>query len=55
MRNFALGVIVGIAVAICCYRPYQIEAEYLRNISAGPPTTTGHSCMGVTVMSTEQL
>src|SRR5213079_1636624 len=44
MRNFILGIIVGIAIAICCYRPYQIEAEYLRNISGGLPTTTGHTC-----------
>ena len=55
MRNFILGIIVGIAIAICCYRPYQIEAEYLRNISGGLPTTTGHTCRAITVMSTETL
>lgn len=35
MKTFVLGVIVGIAVAVCGYRPYQIEVEYRRNIAAG--------------------
>ena len=35
MRNFALGLIVGVAIAILGYGPYEIETEYLRNISRG--------------------
>jgi hypothetical protein len=35
MKNFALGVIVGIAAAICGYKPYQIEMEYRDNIANG--------------------
>ena len=43
MRNFMLGVIVGIAVAVCGYKPYQVEDEYLRNIAAGLPAIQ-HNC-----------
>jgi hypothetical protein len=35
MRNFALGVIAGIIIAVCGYKPYQIESEYRHNIAAG--------------------
>ena len=52
MRNFILGTILGIAIAVCGYKPYQIEAEYLRNIRLGIPTIQ-HTCGGMTVMRTE--
>ena len=35
MKNFVLGVSVGIAIAVCGYKPYQIETEYRHNIAAG--------------------
>jgi hypothetical protein len=35
MKNFVLGVIVGIATAVCGFKPYQIEMEYRQNIAAG--------------------
>jgi hypothetical protein len=35
MRNFVLGLIVGLALAIFGYKPYQIESEYLHNIKTG--------------------
>ena len=35
MGNFALGMIAGIAIAVCGYKPYQIEAEYRQNVAAG--------------------
>jgi len=35
MKNFALGLIIGMAFAIGGYKPYQIEMEYRRNIAAG--------------------
>ena len=35
MKNFALGVIAGIALTACCYKPYQIESEYWKNVAAG--------------------
>ena len=40
MKNFVLGMIAGIAIAVCGYKPYQIEMEYRHNIAAGlkPPT-----------------
>ena len=34
MMKFVLGVVVGIAIAVCGYKPYQIEMEYRHNISA---------------------
>ena len=34
MKNFILGVIVGVAIAACGYKPYQIEMEYRHNVSA---------------------
>lgn len=37
MLKFTLGVIVGLALAIVSYRPYQIESEYLHNIKTGLP------------------
>jgi len=44
MKNFVLGVIVGIAVAVCGYKPYQIEMEYRRNIAAGLETQSLIRC-----------
>jgi hypothetical protein len=35
MKIFALGVIVGIVIALCGYKPYQIEMEYRDNIATG--------------------
>jgi hypothetical protein len=35
MKNFSLGLIVGVAIAVCGYKPYQIEMEYRRNIATG--------------------
>ena len=35
MKNFALGLIIGMAFAVGGYKPYQIEMEYRRNIAAG--------------------
>ena len=35
MKNFILGVIVGTAIAVSAYKPYQIEMEYRHNIAAG--------------------
>jgi len=52
MRNFILGTLVGIAIAVCGYKPYQIEAEYLRNIAVGLPTVQ-HTCSGSTVIRTD--
>jgi hypothetical protein len=38
MKNFILGLMVGVAFAVCGYRPYQIEMEYRQNIRrAGSP------------------
>lgn len=42
MLKFALGLIVGLALAVCGYRPYQIESEYLRNIKSGLHTEPTH-------------
>jgi len=46
MRNFILGMMVGIGMAVCGYKPYQVEAEYLNNISAGLPAIQ-HTCEGI--------
>jgi len=35
MKNFVLGVIAGVLISICGYKPYQIEMEYRHNIAAG--------------------
>jgi hypothetical protein len=35
MKNFVFGVVSGIVIAECGYKPYQIEMEYQRNIAAG--------------------
>ena len=45
MRNFSLGVIVGIAIAVCGYKPYQIEMEYRHNIVAGLTAQTPVHCI----------
>jgi hypothetical protein len=34
--GLVLGVIVGIVIALCGYKPYQIEMEYRHNIATGP-------------------
>jgi hypothetical protein len=47
MKNFALGVIVGIVIAVCGYKPYQIEMEYRRNVAAGLESPTIHCFAGV--------
>jgi hypothetical protein len=35
MKNFVFGVVLGIVIAVCGYKPYQIEMEFRRNIAAG--------------------
>jgi len=35
MLKFVSGVIVGLVLAICGYKPYQIESEYLHNVKMG--------------------
>jgi len=35
MKGFVLGLIVGIALAVCGYKPYRIEMEYRNNIANG--------------------
>jgi hypothetical protein len=45
MKNLALGVIVGIAIALCGYKPYQIEMEYRDNISTGVVSRTHATCI----------
>jgi hypothetical protein len=40
MGNFTLGIIAGIAIAVCGYKPYQIEAEYRQNVAAGLGTAS---------------
>ena len=37
-----VGVIVGIAIAVCGYKPYQIEMEYRRNSAATLESRTVH-------------
>ena len=52
MKNFVLGVIVGIVIALCGYKPYQIEREYRRNIATGPNALGPVNCItGVDVIS----
>ena len=52
MKNFVLGVIVGIVIALCGYRPYQIEMEYRHNIATGPNALGPVNCItGVDVIS----
>jgi hypothetical protein len=41
MKNFVLGVIVGIVIALCGYKPYQIEMEYRHHMATGP-NALGH-------------
>lgn len=47
MKNFVVGVIVGIGIAVCGYKPYQIEMEYRQNIAAGLEAPTVHCLTGV--------
>ena len=35
MKNFVLGVIVGVVIALCGYKPDQIEMEYRQNVATG--------------------
>jgi hypothetical protein len=42
MKNFISGLIVGAAIAVCGYKPYQIEMEYRQNIAAGLEAPTVH-------------
>jgi hypothetical protein len=52
MKNFVLGVIVGIVIALCGYKSYQIEMEYRRNIATGPNALGPVNCItGVDVIS----
>jgi hypothetical protein len=52
MRSFSLGVIVGIAIAVCGYKPYQIEMEYRHNIAAGLSAQTPVNCItGVNLLA----
>ena len=46
MKNFILGLIVGVAIAVCGYKPYHIEMEYRRNIATGLETPL-HCLCGV--------
>ena len=45
MRNFVLGVIVGIVIALCGYKLYQIEMEYRHNIATGPKALGPVNCV----------
>jgi hypothetical protein len=45
MKNFVLGAIVGIVIAMCCYKPYQIEMQYRRNIATGPNALGPVNCI----------
>ena len=38
MKGFVLGLILGVGVAVCGYKPYQIEMEYRHNIATGLTT-----------------
>ena len=52
MKNFVLGVVVGIVIALCGYKPYQIEMEYRHNIATGPIAQGPVNCItGVDVIS----
>jgi hypothetical protein len=42
MKNFIFGLIVGVAFAVCGYKPFQIEMEYRQNIAAGPDVLKVH-------------
>jgi len=56
MKNFVLGVIVGIVIALCCYKPYQIEMEYRRNIATGPNALGPVNCItGVEISGVAEL
>jgi hypothetical protein len=55
MRNFALGVISGMVIAGCCYRPYQIEAEYRQNVAAGLGTPSPVPHCTVTIVRSDLL
>jgi hypothetical protein len=35
MRNFGLGLALGVILAACAYKPYEIEAKYQRNVEHG--------------------
>ena len=43
-KNFVLGVIVGIVIAFCAYKLYQIEMEYRQNIATGLETQVPVHC-----------
>jgi hypothetical protein len=45
MKNFVLGVILGIVIALCGYKPYQIEMEYRHNIATGPNAQGPVNCI----------
>jgi len=47
MKNFILGMIVGTAIAVFGYKPYQIEMEYRHNIAAGLEVPILHCLTGV--------
>jgi len=47
MKNFILGLIAGVAIAVCGYKPYQIQMEYRQNIAAGLKVPTVHCLSGV--------
>jgi hypothetical protein len=54
MKSFTLGVLVGIAVAMSGYKPYQIEMEYRDNIATGLDAQTHADCVrGVDVLEAE--
>ena len=40
-----LGVIVGIVIALCGYKLYQIEMEYRHNIATGPKALGPVNCV----------
>ena len=35
MKGFVVGLVVGIVLAVCGYKPYQIEMEYRSNVANG--------------------
>lgn len=47
MKNFVLGAIAGVGIAVGCYKPYQIEMEYRNNIAAGLGVHSPYHCFSV--------
>jgi hypothetical protein len=56
MKAFILGLIVGIALAVCGYKPYQIEMEYRNNVANGlAPIRSFIPCSEVRTLFSERI